>query len=213
MGFLALNFIFILLLGSELSLIPKPLPFLTPQVVMRVDKENQSSKPFSDFLTAKRARGRSYDIKITPKVTKIRARDLNLMSGRTAVLSIPIEITNSSPDEISTNISHEWFGGIEPATDLFVAALYDNTDGKFWAEARGYQVGERGAVGRTVLQPRETKTFDVRLNWPGTGSCPATPLLDASQAGRYSIKFLLFFKVYNSEEYVETQDFDLAVDE
>jgi len=79
-------------------------------------------------------------------------------------------------------------------------------------DAPGYLVGEKdSADSRVVLKPRETKTFDIRLNWPGTGSIPAERLIDEGKPGKYSIKFLLFFRVNGVDEYVESQPTEIQV--
>ena len=137
---------------------------------------------------------------------------MNLARGRLPVLSLPVAITNSSAHEIRMNLAHEWSGGIWPPTDLYVAVEPSGVKGKFWSNAPGYQVGEKGSADRlVVLKPGETKTFDIRLNWPGTGSLHSEPLIDESKLGRYSIKFLLFFRANDSEQYVESEAADIEV--
>ena len=111
------------------------------------------------------------------------------------------------------NLAHEWYGGIWLPTDLYAAAQPSDGKGKFWSNAPGYQVGEEGSADNLVtLKPGETKTLDIRLNWPGTGSVPTEPLIDESKPGRYSIKFLLFFKADGAEEYVESQAAEIEVE-
>jgi hypothetical protein len=111
------------------------------------------------------------------------------------------------------NLTHEWYGGIWPPTDLFVAVQMRGANNTFWTDAPGYQVGEKGSIEKgTVLKSGETKTIDVRLNWPGTGSIPTEPLIDESKPSKYSIKFLLIFRAGASEEYLETQAFDVEVE-
>ena len=137
---------------------------------------------------------------------------MNLAWGRLPVLSIPVAITNSSAHDIRINLAHEWYGGIWPPTDLYVAGKPEGAEGSFWSDGPGYQVGEKGSAGSlVVLKPRETKTFDIRLNWPGTGSVPTEPLIE-KKFGKYSIKFLLFFKAKGSEEYMESQAMEIEVE-
>jgi hypothetical protein len=52
------------------------------------------------------------DIRIELKASKIKARQLDSVNGKDSVLSVPVEITNSSAQSISTNLAHEWYGGI-----------------------------------------------------------------------------------------------------
>lgn len=137
---------------------------------------------------------------------------MKLAWGLLPVLSLPIAITNTSKHEMRMTLAHEWYGGIWPSTDLYVAVQPSGAKEVFWSDAPGYQVGESGSADSPVrLKPGETKTFDIRLNWPGTGSVPTEPLIDESRPGEYSIKFLLFFKLADSEEYVESQVVNIEV--
>lgn len=209
----SLSFTLTFLLGCGLTPMPKPSPSLVVQQVKRSNEEMQGSEAFSRILEMRRVKRTSSAISITPKMAKIRPRNLYLANGKTSVLSIPIDIANSSSHSISLNLAHEWYGGIWPPTDLYVAKQLRGVKGTFWADAPGYLVGEKDSMGsKIVLKPRETKSFDIRLNWPGTGSVPTMPLIDESRADTYSIKFLLLFKANNSEEYVETQEFDVEVE-
>jgi len=157
---------------------------------------------------------KSSDITITPATTSIRARETLLVNGKTKVLSIPIEIRNVSPRTILTNLAHEWYGGIWPETDLYVAAKPLAADAGEWSFAPGYQVGELGSKGAsTTLKPGEAQNLDIRLNWPGTGSVATEPLISESVPGKYLVKFLLFFRSNAVEKHMETTDFELEVEE
>lgn len=206
-------FTLIFLLGCGLIPAPKPWPSPVPRHSKQAVQENRIAEIFSRELEMRRARRTSSAISISPGIARLRPRDLYLTNGKTAVLSIPVEITNSSSRSIRMSLSHEWYGGIWPATDLYVAAQLSDAKGTIWATAPGYQVGEKGSAGSdTGLKPGEAKRFDIRLNWPGTGSVPAMPLIDESKPAKYSIRFLLFFKSGDSEEYVETQTFEVEVE-
>ena len=172
----------------------------------------QPADVFSRMLQSRLVKRTSLAISLAPQVSKIRPRVMDLARGRLPVLSLPVAITNSSAHEIRTNLAHEWPGGIWPRTDLYVVVEPSGVKGKFWSNAPGYQVGEKGSADRlVVLKPGETKTFDIRLNWPGTGSLQSEPLIDESKLGRYSIKFLLFFRANDSEQYVESEAADIEV--
>jgi hypothetical protein len=175
--------------------------------------EGQPSDAFSRGLRNARARRTSAAILLTPQSSNIRPRLMNLAWGRLPVLSLPVTITNSSAREIRSNLAHEWYGGIWLPTDLYVAVRPAGDGGEFWADGPGYLVGEKGSADNSVtLKPGETKNFDIRLNWPGTGSVPSEPLIDESKPGRYSIKFLLFFKANGSKEYLESQAAEIEVE-
>jgi hypothetical protein len=183
------------------------------QPVVLPAAEGQSSDAFSRELEDKRARRTSSAISLSPQRRNIRPRLMNLAWGRLPVLALPVTITNSSAHEIRMNLAHEWYGGIWPPTNLYVAAQPAGSEAKFWSSGPGYLLGEKGSAQTLItLKPGETKTFDIRLNWPGTGSIPTEPLIDESKPGRYSIKFLLFFKANGSEEYVESQAAEIEVE-
>jgi len=138
---------------------------------------------------------------------------MKLAWGMLPVLSLPVAIANSSARQIKMNLAHEWYGGVWPSTDLYVAVQPTDGKDKFWLEAPGYRVGEKdSADALVILKPGETKTFDIRLNWPGTGSIPTEPLIDESKPGKYSIKFRLFFKANGSQEYIESQAAEIEVE-
>lgn len=173
----------------------------------------QSSDAFSRQLQDTRAKRTSSAISLAPRSSRISPRLMNLAWGKLPVLSIPVAVTNTSAHQISMNLAHEWYGGIWPPTDLYVAVQQGYGKGKVWSNAPGYRVGEKGTANNLVtLKPGETKTFDVRINWPGTGSIPTEPLIDESKPGKYSIKFLLFFEAGGSERYVESQAAEIEVD-
>jgi hypothetical protein len=206
-----LNFALSFLPGC--GLIPSTKQAQTSQLFRLSSEESQTSDAFPRELEGRRVKRTNLDISISPKITKIRPRNLYLANGETPVLSIPIEITNSSSTSVKVNLTHEWYGGIWPPTDLYVAVQMRGAASTFWADAPGYQVGEKDSIEKgTVLKSGETKIFDIRLNWPGTGSISTKPLIDESKAGKYSIRFLLFFQAGASEEYLETQAFEVEVE-
>lgn len=200
-------------IGHGLVAAPPPLNSSAAQPVILSAADVQPSDAFSRLLRDGRAKRTSSAISLAPRSSRIRPRLMNLAWGRLPVLSIPVAVTNSSARQISMNLAHEWYGGIWLPTDLYAAAQPSDGKGKFWSNAPGYQVGEEGSADNLVtLKPGETKTLDIRLNWPGTGSVPTEPLIDESKPGRYSIKFLLFFKADGAEEYVESQAAEIEVE-
>lgn len=44
------------------------------------------------------------------------------------------------------------------------------------------------------------------------GSIPTAPLINESKPGKYLIKFLLFFKIDDLEEYLESQEFNIEIE-
>ncbi|MBV8858849.1 MAG: hypothetical protein JOZ02_18100 [Acidobacteria bacterium] len=175
--------------------------------------EGQPSDAFTRELRDARAKRKASAILLTPQSRNIRPRLMNLAWGRLPVLSLPVTIKNSSAHDIRWDLAHEWYGGIWPPTDLYVAVRPAGGGAKFWSNGPGYLVGEKASADNLVtLKPGETRNFDIRLNWRGTGSVPFEPLIDESKPGRYSIKFLLFFKADGSEEYLESQAAEIEVE-
>jgi hypothetical protein len=179
-------------------------------------QEIKESTPeeFAGLIKLKAGKQTNYKVTIKPKATKISARKLKTaINGDISVLSIPVEIKNSSSQTISMNLAHEWYGGIAPLTDFYVAALVTNWEKKlFWYAQPAYQVGNLGIINNTILKPKESTTIDVRLNWHGTGSSPTEPLIDEFIPSKHTIQFLLFFKTRVSEEYLVTEKFTIDVE-
>lgn len=194
------------------ELIPAPMQLQARQFFGSSSEARQTSAAFRKFGN-RRVKRTALDISIAPAINKIRPRTLKLVNGDALVLSIPIEIKNYSAKPVTMKLAHEWYGGVWPPTDLVVAVKMKQAGGEVWVDGPGYQVGEDGSVAMgTRLKPGETKSFDIRLNWPGTGSVPTEPLIDESKPGKYSIKFLLVFRANAGEEYLETQAFEVEVE-
>ncbi len=147
---------------------------------------------------------------ITVKANEVKSQ---ILTGRNwMVLSVPVEIKNNSNQTVFTNLRHEWSGGIAPRSDLTAAAFVKGFYKNIWLTAPGYQVGVIGGDDKTILQPRQSKTIDVRLNWPGTGSEPSEPLIDETVSGKYPVRFLLLFQMEGKRKYAESDEVALTVD-
>ncbi len=181
-----------------------------------LSQEIKESTPevFARVIKSKAVKQTNYNITVIPKATKISAKKLKTaINGDISVLSIPVEIRNSSSQTISMNLAHEWYGGIWGPTDLHIAALVTHWEKKLvWDERPAYQVGNLDDINKTILKPKESITIDVRLNWHGTGSVPIEPLIDESISSKRTIQFLLFFKTGVSEEYLLTEKFSIDVE-
>ncbi len=152
------------------------------------------------------------DISIKPTSKIASLRDLENGNRGKPVLSVKVKIRNFSHETIRSNIRHEWYGGIAPSTDFMVTSKLKTADETQRMYAKAYQVGNLGKIEpKLVWGFRETRTFDIRLNWYGTGSEPMEPLIDSDKKGEYSIRFILFFEIEKRTFYVETKDFDLTV--
>jgi hypothetical protein len=197
---------------KQIFLIPLIFLFLFPCLAQEV-KESTPTE-FARLIKLKGVKLTNLDITIKPKAFKIAVRKLKTaINGDTSILSIPVEITNSSSQTISMSLNHEWYGGIWAPTDFYIASeVLDWEKKAVWDERPAYQVGNLDKTNQTVLKPNQSITIDVRLNWHGTGSVPIEPLIDESTSGKHIIKFLLLFKTDASEEYLITENYTVYVE-
>jgi hypothetical protein len=127
------------------------------------------------------------DVRLIPLKTTIAPTQSRDYKGNSrTVLVLPIRIENRSNKFIKTEIEHEWFGGEWPVTDLHV----------YFSGGTGvvhpvFLVGEKGSAKPIVLRPGESIRLDLRMDWPGTGSSPATPLMSTRQPAQYPLRFVL----------------------
>jgi hypothetical protein len=128
-----------------------------------------------------------------------------------ATLSIPVTVKNSSLREIEIRLPHEGFARSGPGTDLYVA-LEPGDEKKLWSDGPGYLAGPAYRdVNPVRLSPGETRIFNVVLNSLVTGSIPTHLVTGVLMPGRYSIKFLMFFTIDGSKEYVESEPAEIEV--
>jgi hypothetical protein len=169
------------------------------------------STAFSGLLERQASTRSNLDIRVTLKDTNIRRKQLLLANGPTQVSSLPVVIENKSSSAITTTIDHEWYGGLWPPTDLYLAVKVER-EGFSWREAPGYLIGELGSITAPILiRPGESAALDIRLNWPGTGSIRADPLIRETKPGQYTVKLLLLFKAEGSQEFVETPEMKVGL--
>ncbi len=168
---------------------------------------------FSRIIESRKAPVESSLVRIMPEKTTLSSIEKQLKNGKTQVLSIPIAIENWRSDEVKSNISHEWYGGIHPPTDLYAAVKTLDYEGKeIWIAQHVYVEGELGSsAGDTILLPGEMKKLLIRLNWPGTGSVSVEPLIKETDVGEHILKFLLIFKSGEKICYVESPEIKIRV--
>jgi RNA polymerase sigma factor (sigma-70 family) len=118
-------------------------------------------------------------------------------------LSLRLTITNSSSEPIVMKLAHEWHGGEWPPTDLYAFAMPAGRDGTR-AFLPAYMIGEKPgeAAAKTTLEPGKSLAVDLRMDWPGTGSVLATPLIDPAASGRYNLRLALAFEAGGTPQYV-----------
>src|SRR2546422_10924472 len=189
------------------------LSFFTFPGLKRGAENSRVSDAFAAVLEGRVAGKSTLNVQIVPEATTLHSRELLLVNGKTQVLSIPTAIENHSETTIVTTIAHEWYGGLWPPTDLYVVVKKRTEQDKVWLSSPGYLVGELGSTGSfTRVEQGGRRSLDIRLNWPGTGSCPTQPLIRDSEPGPYLIKFLLFFKAKNElRQFIETPEIEIEV--
>jgi hypothetical protein len=116
-------------------------------------------------------------------------------------LTLSVKVTNHSAREITTRLAHEWHGGEWPPTDLYASAT-PVQDERAKAFEPAYLRGEEpGEAKPTRIAPGKSVTVAVRMDWPGTGSVHATPLLSSSESESYVRVLMVFDAGGTAREY------------
>src|SRR5262249_43705544 len=117
-------------------------------------------------------------------------------------LVLALKVINASSDTIKTTMTYEWPGGELPLTALY-ASVTPEKDKKPRAFAPVYRVAEDLDTGRSVtLAAGKAIDLELRMDYPGTGSVIAVPLIEAP--GKYTVRFILVFEVSGKQQYVVT---------
>ncbi|MBC7821447.1 MAG: M56 family metallopeptidase, partial [Planctomycetaceae bacterium] len=114
-----------------------------------------------------------------------------------------VRIANQSPHELTAKLAHEWHGGEWPPTGLYASVTPWLTlhDAPF-RPAYLFGENEGRATEPLTIPAGQSSDITVRLDWPGTGSVPATPLIDPKQPGKYRVRWLLVFDSQGGPQYV-----------
>jgi hypothetical protein len=114
-------------------------------------------------------------------------------------LTLSVKIANESADEIMATLAHEWHGGEWPPTCLY-ASVTPADEKKVQPFVPAYRLGEDPAAAREFAVAADKDiSLDVRMDWPGTGSQPGTPLMKSGR--KYKVRLLLVFKADGLEQY------------
>ncbi len=116
-------------------------------------------------------------------------------------LTLSVKIVNHSAREITTRLAHEWHGGEWPSTDLYASATHVQDKQARPLVPVFLQGEQRREAKVTRIAPGKAITVQLRMDWPGTGSQPATPLLSASQSEANVRVLLVFDTGGNASEY------------
>jgi hypothetical protein len=117
-------------------------------------------------------------------------------------LVLRLKIANTFANEIKTTLAHEWHGGEWPLTALYASATPEkDKDSKPFTPV--YLAGKDQDAARAVtLAAGNAIDLELRMDWPGTGSQRAIPLIEAP--GKYVIRFVLVFEVSGRQQYIAT---------
>jgi hypothetical protein len=110
-------------------------------------------------------------------------------------LGLSINITNYSPRPITARLARQWHGGEAPRTDLFASATHVQAKQANPLEPV-YLLDEAeggSAAATTRILAGDSATVTLRMDWPGTGSVVATPLIGSAQSEAY-LRVLLVFE-------------------
>jgi len=116
-------------------------------------------------------------------------------------LTLSVKITNHSMQEITTRFAHEWHGGEWPSTDLYASATHVQARRAKSFEPVYLKGEQPGETKRTRIAPGKSITVELRMDWPGTGSVPGTPLLSATESESHVRVLMVFDTGRNAREY------------
>jgi hypothetical protein len=118
------------------------------------------------------------------------------------VLGLRVVLGNYSDGPIQVSAAHEWHGGIWNLTDVY--ALVSPSDAKLTRRFHPvYVAGESQEITKpTIIASKKSVPFVFRMDWPGTGSCPTSPLMVPAKSNEYKVKFLILFEAQGLRQYV-----------
>jgi hypothetical protein len=116
-------------------------------------------------------------------------------------LTLSVRIVNHSAQGITTRLAHEWHGGEWPSTDLYASATHVQAKQAKPLVPVFLKGEERREAKPTRIAPGKSIRVELRMDWQGTGSQPAGPLLSPS-ASESNVRVLMVFDTGgNAREY------------
>jgi hypothetical protein len=138
--------------------------------------------------------------KVLPSRLKIELSSSAGVSKTKHGLVLSLKITNSSARQIVAHLAHEWHGGEWLSTALY-ASVTSSDDKKSKPFVPVYLAGEDQRAARRInMATGKSMDVKLRMDWPGTGSVPATPLI--GKPGKYTVRYALVFEVDGKRQYV-----------
>ncbi len=116
-------------------------------------------------------------------------------------LTLSVKITNHSAQEITTRLAHEWHGGEWPSTELYAAATHVQAKQAKSLEPVYLKGKKQGETELTRIAPGKSITVELRMDWPGTGSVMAAPLLSSSDSESRVRVLMVFDAGGNAREF------------
>jgi hypothetical protein len=107
-------------------------------------------------------------------------------------LTLSVNIANRSAHEVTARLAHEWHGGEWPATGLYASATHVQAKQAKPLVPVFLEGEQRAEAELTRIAPGKSVAVDVRMDWPGTGSQPAVPLLSPSDS-ESNVRVLMVF--------------------
>lgn len=117
--------------------------------------------------------------------------DAKVIRSKTG-MALSVKIINHSVHEITTRLAHESHGGEWPPTDLYASATHVQVKQEKSLEPVYLKGKNSDKTKLTRIAPGKSVTVVLRMDWPGTGSVPAVPLLSASLS-ECNVRVLLVF--------------------
>jgi RNA polymerase sigma factor (sigma-70 family) len=175
-------------------------------VLERIPQAKQDEQPIpvpwqgkdKDLLPTK------LDVEVTP-AAKVQRTKLGL--------ALTVTITNRSKETVTAKLRHEWYGGEWPTTDTYASVTPEGTANKVKPFHEAYLFGHREekTVDTITVAPGKSADFELRMDWPGTGSQQAVPLMDPGAGGKYVVRLLTVFEAAGTRQYAVSKPTNVEV--
>jgi hypothetical protein len=172
-----------------------------PKCRIPTSEENVLASSVSSDLWSDYWRRQHKDVKMSELKLgwQIDGKAIRAPSG---IVVLPVKVTNLSKETIQATMAHEWHGGEWPPTDLY-ASVTPVKATKSMPFVPVYLAGEdQDAARETKIGPGKSVNVDLRMDWPGSGSVPAQPLMESAAGGTYNVRVLMVFEVDGQKQYV-----------